>query len=324
MVPRRSRSQTPTPSSPSERTPASAVRAPSPIQPRETAIVSRNARPASTATPPSQASTLPPTKSSRSRLASREVGRVGEDVSDVGACGEAAEEARGAADAPDARGVADAAGGAVNPAARGVAGALATPRLASRSPGTSAPRSPRARSAPPRTALPDATDSIPAAALRARPRAPRGRRSGPQPCSLLLLTAGRYGHLRRTRARVTPLSTDGQLSFRPCPTDPLTRASMWTSGGGGCSRSARTCSRASTTTSCRWRGSPRKRASRRRCCTTTSPPRRRISSPRWRRRRRSWRGGRRRTRRCRRWSSCRARSTPTWAGSRRTRAATTR
>ena len=69
---------------------------------------------------------------------------------------------------------------------------------------------------------------------------------------------------------------------------PPTRAWTSTSAGGGCSSSARTCSPASPTTSCRWRGSPRRRGSRRRCSTTTSPPRRRTSSPRWRRRRPSW------------------------------------
>ena len=66
-----------------------------------------------------------------------------------------------------------------------------------------------------------------------------------------------------------------------------TRDSTSTSAGGGCSSWARTCSRASPTTSCRWRGSPRRPGSRRRCSTTTSPPRRRTSSPRWRRRRTS-------------------------------------
>ena len=61
-------------------TPASAVRAPSPIHPLEIAIVSRKASPARTAMPPSQASRLPPTKSSRSRArrgGGRERGRDG-------------------------------------------------------------------------------------------------------------------------------------------------------------------------------------------------------------------------------------------------------
>ena len=92
---------------------------------------------------------------------------------------------------------------------------------------------------------------------------------------------------------------------------PPTRGSTSTSAGAGCSSSARTCSPASPTTSCRWRRSPRRRGSRRRCSTTTSRARRRTSSPRWRRRRTSCSSARRRTRTCRRSSSSRARWTPT-------------
>ena len=63
--PRVSRSQTPSMSSASDPEAATSVRAPSPIQPRETATAKRNETPTSTASPPIHASTRPPSRSSR-------------------------------------------------------------------------------------------------------------------------------------------------------------------------------------------------------------------------------------------------------------------
>src|SRR4051794_32068814 len=119
LRPRRSRSRTPAASSPSESPPASAVRAPSPSQPRETAMVRRKARPASTATPPSQASTLPPRNSSRS--ISRRAGR-GKEIPPEGV---------GAGGAEATGGVETAAGGR-RPERRGAAAISATAPSASR------------------------------------------------------------------------------------------------------------------------------------------------------------------------------------------------
>src|SRR5436190_21574987 len=64
----------------SDSVPASSVRAPGPIQPRETAIARANAMPATTATPPVQARTRPPRRSSRSNPARAGAGDADADA----------------------------------------------------------------------------------------------------------------------------------------------------------------------------------------------------------------------------------------------------
>src|SRR5215217_8084101 len=89
----------PAPMSPSDSAPASSVRALGPIQPRETAMASRNAMPATTATPPVQARIRPPSRSSRSK---RSRGLAGAAAAGDVAGGELDAGAEVAGEAPEA------------------------------------------------------------------------------------------------------------------------------------------------------------------------------------------------------------------------------